>query len=477
MKANKLSEILGLIDSDLIDEAGKDYTTVKWKRPGRRGAFAILAAVLLLAGTFTVAFAANADFRAAVISFFHIGTAETVPQGEHPAASPANDITVVSTANIEGLVNIDYLKLGSAYEYSDGVVFTYDESAGRSQGSYWRVDGDKLIALRTKRVETTVECRGKKWSVRFDWSVVDGKLYIHSIQDSIADGEEMSAVPYALNNGDTQNVLLKLPFPFANLRSYSEYAVTMNLKTGKVTDFLTGCGLEKLTDLVHSISFSDDMSKAIVTMYDSVSYNGYYGCYYLDIAAKKLVRMHDFIGEDFFADGEPYCWLLDNNTLFYVAANRSAGRRFNLKTGEKSTVYTGVELYSDATGGVQFLGDEHLGGRYALNISADRTASLIDLLTGTQTPIDGFTFTKLTGAYINAEQTKIYFMRYNDDDLRIGNLGVLDILDSKLFLLDREGEAVRLEYNLQWFDNNRIAVSADKAADKYLYLYEFKSRD
>lgn len=121
------------------------------------------------------------------------------------------------------------------------------------------------------------------------------------------------------------------------------------------------------------------------------------------------------------------------------------------------------------------MGEAHLGGRYALNIAADRTASLIDLLTGTQRQIDGFTFTKMTGAFINADQTKIYFMRYNDNDLRLGNLGVLDIPNAKLILLDRKGEAVRLEYNLQWFDNNRIAVSADNDSDKYLYLYEFKS--
>jgi hypothetical protein len=249
----------------------------------------------------------------------------------------------------------------------------------------------------------------------------------------------------------------------------------MNLETGAETDFLAGCCLDRLTDFVSSISFSDDMNKAIVTTYDSVSFNGYSGCYYLDIATKKLVPMRDVIGEGFYAEGAPYCWFLDNDTVFYVTASRCDGWRINLKTGEKSTVYTDVELYSDATGGLQFLGEEPLGGRYALNIAADRTVSLIDLLTGTQTPIGGFAFTTLTGAFINANQTKIYFMRYNDDDLRIGNLGVLDILNSRLLLLDREGEAVRLEYSLQWFDNNRIAVSADNDTDKYLYLYEFKS--
>ena len=475
MKANSLSEILGLIDSDLIDEAGNNFTVTKHNRPVRRAAIAILAAVLLLAGSFTVAFAANADFRASVISFFHLGTAEVVPQDVHPAASPSGNISVVSTANIEGLVSIDYLKLDSAYEYNDGVVFTYDESVGRSQGSYWRVEGDKLVPLQTKRVETTVDCRGEKWSVRFDWAVIDGKLYVHSIQDSIMDGTEMSAMPYALKSGDTQNVLLKLPFPHASFRDYSEYAVTMNLTTGAVTDFLAGCGLDKLTDFVNSISFSDDMRKAIVTTYDSVSFNGYSDCYYLDVVTKKLIPIRDVIGEDFAADGAPYCWLLNNDTMFYLAADHSDGRRINLETGEKSTAYTGIKLYSDEAGGVKFLDEPLLGGRYALNISPDRTASLIDLLAGTQTPIDGFTFTKLTGAFINADQTKIYFMRYNTDDQRIGNLGVLDIPNSKLLLLDRKGEAVRLEYNLQWFDNNRIAMSADNDTDKYLYLYEFKS--
>ena len=162
--------------------------------------------------------------------------------------------------------------------------------------------------------------------------------------------------------------------------------------------------------------------------------------------------------------------LLDNETLFYTTDN-SNGWRLNLKTGEKVSVYTGLSTYTDLDGGVQFL-----GGKYALLINADRNVWLMDLSTGTQSLIDGLTFTTLTGAYINTDQTKIFFQCYNKDDLEIGNLGLLNISEAKMIMMDREGQEIRREWNVGWFDNNRIGVNAaDDSSNSYLYLYEFKN--
>ena len=75
---------------------------------------------------------------------------------------------------------------------------------------------------------------------------------------------------------------------------------------------------------------------------------------------------------------------------------------------------------------------------------------------------------------MNADRTKIFFMVYSGDDMQIGQLAVLDIQKSKLVLLDRNGQEVRSEYNVEWFDNNRISVNAtENKIGKYLYLYEF----
>ncbi|HVI40092.1 MAG TPA: hypothetical protein VM577_05490 [Anaerovoracaceae bacterium] len=66
MKVNQLSEKVGLIDNDLIEEAANAGAAVKRGRPVKRIGIAVLVAALLIAASFSTALAVNADFRAAV---------------------------------------------------------------------------------------------------------------------------------------------------------------------------------------------------------------------------------------------------------------------------------------------------------------------------------------------------------------------------------------------------------------------------
>jgi hypothetical protein len=127
----------------------------------------------------------------------------------------------------------------------------------------------------------------------------------------------------AMKNGSTQKLLLTLPFPHANLRSYSEYAVELDIGTGEITDFLSQCGFDSLAYLINDISFSDDLSKAVVTCY-SEDYNGYAATYYCNIADHKLVPIGEITGKE---PADNY-QLLDNETLFFTTDN-SNGWRLN----------------------------------------------------------------------------------------------------------------------------------------------------
>lgn len=472
MNAKYFTEKLSHIDDDLIEEASTSSADGKGSLLSRRHFIALMAAAILILGSFTTALAVNDDFRAAIISFFNIGNAETIPQRDN--TDGADNIHIDSTSNIDGLVNINYLTLDESYEYNDGVIFTYGKSGDFSNGAYYRVVDDQLIPAATKRVETTFDFHKYSWSVRFDYTIIDGKLYTHNIPDSqlpeIADSGAVSCYASSMKGENTQEVLLRLPFPHASLLDYREYYVIYDIKTGEITDFLKGSGLDQLTDFIHEIDFNDDFTRAVVTTYDSATHNGYQETYYCDISGKKLVPLRNVTGQDVAAEEEIACWFLDHDTLFFSSVQSTDGQRINLKTGQKSTSYTGLKPYNDADGGVQFL-----GGRYALYITSDRNVSLLDLLKGTQTPIDRFAFTTLTGAVMNEDMTKIFFMIYNEDDLQVGHLGVLDIQKARLLLLDRKGQDVRSEYGVDWFDNDRILVNASgDGTEKYLYLYEFK---
>lgn len=464
MKALELSEKLGYINDDLIEKAAAIGGLVKRRRAVKRIVVAALIAAIVLIGTFSTAMAVSEDFRAAVIAFFKLSTPETVAPDVTKMSS--GDITVYSSSSIDGLVDINYLKIDGDYEYNDGVVYVWHGDNDYANGTYYCVVDNTLVPLHTERIETSFTCRGYTWDVRFDYAVVDGIPYIHNIPDSrmpeLEEGENLYAYASTLKNGDTEKVLLTLPFPHSNARSYSEYLVELDIATDTVTDFLSQCDFENMPYLIENIAISDNLSKAIVTCY-SEDYNGYATTYYCDVTVGKLVPISDITG----LEATDNYTLLDNETLFYTTDNTD-GWRLNLQTDEKYQVYSGLKAYTDADGGVQFL-----GGKYALVINTDRSVRLMNLATGTQSLIDGFQFTVQTGAYLNADQSKIYFICYNDN-LEIGNLGLLDISAAKMILLDREGQEIRREWNPDWFDNNRIAVSArDDSKNQYLYLYEF----
>lgn len=467
MKVNQFSEKLGMIDSDLIEEAATAGNTEIRKRPAKKTVITVLVAAILIMASFSTALAVNDNFRDAVISFFRLGTPETVPKSGN--VNHKSNIAIISSSDVDGLVNINYLKLNGDYEYNDGVIFTYNETDGYDNGAYFRVENNKLIPVKTKRAETSFDCRGYTWSIRFDYAVINGKLYVHNIPDDripeVKNADAIFGYASSMKAGGTQKVLLRLPFLHSNLRSYSEYAVEMDIRTGKITDFLGKCGLENMTDFVHEISLADDLSKAVITCFDK-DYNGYTSFYYCDIKGNKLMPIQNVTGEDV-SDA----WLLDDETLFYYTKDSFDGWRLNLSTGVKQSAYRGLKAYTDENGGVQFL-----GGKYALLIDAGRKVRLMDLSTGTQSLIDGLSFTTFTGAYLNDDHTKIYFERYGEDDLEIGNLGVLDIPKNKLIMMDRKGQEIRRECDIGWFDNNRIVIdAAEENKDRYLYLYEFKN--
>ncbi|MEA5040790.1 MAG: hypothetical protein VB086_13295 [Clostridiaceae bacterium] len=473
MKADRIAEMLGEIDSDLIEEAASAGTVGHSIRPLKKIGFSILAAALVIAVSLSAVMAVSADFRSAVIAFFKLGTSETVAQDG--GAAGTGDITIVSSADVEGMVGIDYLKIDSDYEYGGGVIFTYHEEEGYGSGAYFCVKDNQLIPLETKRMETAFSFGGYDWNIRFDYAFIDGGLYVHNLPDSrMPEAEQTEALfgyASAMENGETGKVLLTLPFPHSFLRSYAEYKVELDIGTGKITDFLQGCGLDALPYLVHEISLSDDLSKAVILCYDkSKNYNGYAACYYCDIADKKLTPMEEVIGGPVTEESVYDLRLLDNDTLFYTTGNAD-GWRIRLKTGKREPVYTGLSRYTDAEGGVQFL-----GRNYALFIGADRSVSLLDLLTGTRSLIKDFVFTTRTGAELSADRTKIYFTCFNEDDLQIGNLGLLDIAGGKMIMMDREGQEIRSEYDIGWFDNDRVAFNAvDENGGRYLYLYEFRN--
>jgi hypothetical protein len=98
-------------------------TSAKNKHHKKRIGIAVLVAAIVIVASLSTAMAVNTDFRAAVIAFFKLSTPEIVVEDNQVTAT--GDITIISSADVDGLVDINYLKIDDNYEYNDGVVFTY----------------------------------------------------------------------------------------------------------------------------------------------------------------------------------------------------------------------------------------------------------------------------------------------------------------------------------------------------------------
>ena len=104
-------------------------------------------AAAAIACTFMVAMAVSPQLRAAVLTFFHLDTAEQVPGpvGEAPEEPEMTQTT------IDDLVEAQYIRLpnaGAGYNYGVGTLFQAERIDIRMDFHYWAAEGDQLVPWR-----------------------------------------------------------------------------------------------------------------------------------------------------------------------------------------------------------------------------------------------------------------------------------------------------------------------------------------
>lgn len=119
------------------------------------------------------------------------------------------------------------------------------------------------------------------------------------------------------------------------------------------------------------------------------------------------------------------------------------------------------------------------GGGRGIYVAEDGGVSVLDLVTGGITAVEGFSLSQTDGTLLpNPSGSKVLFAGHNDqtEGLGISSLGVMDLEKGTFTLLDREHYGAVYEGVLGWFDEDRIAITAhgkDDYNQTYLYLCRF----
>lgn len=433
----------------------------------RRLAGKIAVAVLAAACTFMAAMAVSPQLRAAVLTFFQLEETEQVPP---PDTTPVNSAPSMTQDLIAQQVEAQYIRLPglSGYDYGNGVLFQtqLDDYGAILDFRYWAAEGNTLVPLETHTTDFTTTWDGITYTDTVYWCVYDGALscYCNGKAGMAADADcVVSTLP-----GSTDSVILRLSQ--GNQMGYRQYPVLLDLATGEVTDLLGGTGWEKAAP-VREVQWADDLSAAILS-------NDRMGWFYCDRTAKTTAHLDKLTGLDVFS-----AYFAPDNSLILLTQSGPEGDCYDIWTwqpdsGVLTQTFSQLHIYrerDDNPYGFQFL----FGSALGLYITPEGKLSVLDLCTGQETPVEGFSLTQWDSTFLpNPSGSKILFADYDyaADSLGIARLGVIDLTRGTFTVLDREGYDALDEGNLSWFDEDRVAIRSSQKDDYtecYLYLYQF----
>ena len=483
---HKLLDAMEQIDDGYIECAQKWLDGVHTAKPHRRTARRVLlplaAAVVLLLSTFTVAMAANSEFRAAVLTFFHIAEVEKAPV---PGTGVSCDPSVTEQV-IGGVVKAQYIQMDSAFQYTGNNLlyqYAYDEELRDVRPAwFWTIRDGQLtpVDIPMNRREISVDRNGATYRGVLDWLEWNGSIELFHTSltgswgaDDLEVNTEVSVIP-----GHTDKVLLTLVLD--TQMHASCYYMLYDLATGQTEDFLAGTGVEHLerdSDRLHDAIWARDMSGAILTC----GWQGEDTNYYLDLETGTLTEIGALTG----VHGATAIFADDHTLLLYQwgeAAAMPGARRvtcwsYELNTGALTKNLNDLPLYNEFEAhpyGVFLLGNHC---PYCVVVNEDGQTQVVNQVTGAVTEVENFSFSPYGDIVSNWDGTKLlYFVRDMDVKpyLRWSQLGLIDVEKGTFVAFDRD--IATAEQGLFWLDDSAVAIrnyALEDGTVRGLYIYEF----
>lgn len=441
--------------------------TISRPQRRRRADLAALAAAAAVACTFLAAMAASPQLRTAVLTLFRLEETEQVPAptGERPEEPELTQNTIGQQ------VEVQYIRLpdaGSGCDYSNNTIFQVDRADDGSilDFHYWAIAGDELVPLETNTTHFSTVWDGVTYTDTVYWCEYEGVISCYN------NGTAGMALDYdcyvSALAGRTDAVLLTLSQ--GSQMDYRQYPVLLDLATGEVTDLLGGTSWEGAAPL-REVDWTGDLSAAILSSDQT-------GWFYCDREAKITVSLKELTGLEVSS-----AYFANDSTLILLTRSGPEGNCCDIWTwqpdsGALKRTFSQLPVYrrnEEHPYGFQFF----FGGGRGIYVAWDGGVSVLDLVTGGATAVEGFSLSQTDGTLLpNPSGTKVLFASYDDqvDGLGISSLGVMDLEKGSFTLLDRENYDHLYEGVLGWFDEDRIAITAHGTDDynqTYLYLYRF----
>ena len=443
-------------------------------------------AILMLTCVTTVALAASPELRRAVLSFFRIEEREQVPGQTDINPSDINQPDVdqpydnqpdISQTEIGSLVKAQYIKMDQRYGLSGGLLnnLTWSDD-GRTllEAEFWEIKDNNLVPvqvdMRTSQIDITFQ--DINYQGNLYWFIRNGELYYfqgspYGVDTRPEDEWSVEAIPR-----HTDVLLLKLAQ--GQQTDYTEYPMLFYLDTGETEDFLASTGAREL-EYAYDYSWSENMRRALILCSAGMGGLQEWLC---DLDARTLIRLDELTG----MGEEVSAGFADNDTLILTTHTTSEEDEtwqtitcyaYDIPTGQKTKTLDKAHYYRwwDEPYGAQLFGSR------CVLIGEDGQVRLVDLKTGMQTVVEGFTWQMGDEFMSSPSGNKLLY--YSSDSkaegLGISQLGVVDLEKGTFIAFDREGYGNLYEEGIGWSNDSTVSINA-RSSDgetRYLILYTF----
>ena len=461
-------------------------TTHRRYAPVHRVLASTLTAVLMLTCVTTVALAASPELRRAVLSFFRIEEREQMPGQTDINPSDINLPDVdqpydnqpdISQTEIGSLVKAQYIKMDQRYGLSGGLLnnLTWSDD-GRTllEAEFWEIKDNNLVPvqvdMRTSQIDITFQ--DINYQGNLYWFIRNGELYYfqgspYGVDTRPEDEWSVEAIPR-----HTDVLLLKLAQ--GQQTDYTEYPMLFYLDTGETEDFLASTGAREL-EYAYDYSWSENMRRALILCSAGMGGLQEWLC---DLDARTLICLDELAG----MGEEVSAGFADNDTLILTTHTTSEEDEtwqtitcyaYDIPTGQKTKTLDKAHYYRwwDEPYGAQLFGSR------CVLIGEDGQVRLVDLKTGMQTVVEGFTWQMGDEFMPSPSGNKLLY--YSSDSkaegLGISQLGVVDLEKGTFIAFDREGYGNLYEEGIGWSNDNTVSINA-RSSDgetRYLILYTF----
>lgn len=461
-------------------------TTHRRYAPVYRVLASTLTAILMLTCVTTVALAASPELRRAVLSFFRIEEREQVPGQTDINPSDINQPDVdqpydnqpdISQTEIGSLVKAQYIKMDQRYGLSGGLLnnLTWSDD-GRTllEAEFWEIKDNNLVPvqvdMRTSQIDITFQ--DINYQGNLYWFIRNGELYYfqgspYGVDTRPEDEWSVEAIPR-----HTDVLLLKLAQ--GQQTDYTEYPMLFYLDTGETEDFLASTGAREL-EYAYDYSWSENMRRALILCSAGTGGLQEWLC---DLDARTLIRLDELTG----MGEEVSAGFADNDTLILTTHTTSEEDEtwqtitcyaYDIPTGQNTKTLDKAHYYRwwDEPYGAQLFGSR------CVLIGEDGQVRLVDLKTGMQTVVEGFTWQMGDEFMPSPSGNKLLY--YSSDSkaegLGISQLGVVDLEKGTFIAFDREGYGNLYEEGIGWSNDSTVSINA-RSSDgetRYLILYTF----